>query len=726
MKKCCFCGEELPDTTAVCPWCGRRQHQQQKSPVETRGSPIKIEEEFSTNYRGWLYPRIRRSKSADPAFLAIEPALQHRDWEEVEKLLKWIADCLGVPSVLHPQMSIDIVQRIIKYPFRELRVDNSELIDEIRARWAFCELMQASDISPGHWLVERELIAILLGHDYDLVLQSPKFPYNSPHSTSKTERTRYCPDYPKFALLSRKGRRGMLFAIHCNFKGDVVSGACLREYLHDDYEDAISECIQAGFLLCDLKMKDYLHHLSNQTLQAILRDHGIKPMNSKSDLVGLIGQTVASEELAPFLEQFVKPSDLHMVCQARQLRKLLNDEKERFSSWFFGLKQFWGMYSPVEPVRRDPIPARPEPSYVKRMFMNPVVNFTKPSLEKVASLPVWSDYWDAKCDAVVIETAKELGWNGFFEAARKIKEYWGPTKVAAFESVTSKLAPTNLGIVGVETLYYSLLEFYCEARRVELGISGLAPVKRICHHCKREYNDASIPAKLASFAGYYLGYCRECLGIAFYRAEPGSAPGNPTIDSIDALVELCAALGQVPQLKFIKYPTLPRGLEPQRLERIIQALIDLPDHTVYLEEFGSWFKTLIAVGILGDEPIKTQRGYKSIANDGHECGSLAELTIDNWMTTNKVAHEREPKYPFHSQWNANEGFRADWKVGEYYIEYFGMMEDAEYQSKAKKKIKLAGVTGINLITLLPKDILTLERALAVLCPTTGKARRDEG
>jgi uncharacterized Zn finger protein (UPF0148 family) len=47
MKKCCFCGEELPDTTAVCPWCGRRQQQQQEGPVEPRESPIKIESDFS-------------------------------------------------------------------------------------------------------------------------------------------------------------------------------------------------------------------------------------------------------------------------------------------------------------------------------------------------------------------------------------------------------------------------------------------------------------------------------------------------------------------------------------------------------------------------------------------------------------------------------------------------------------------------------------------------------
>jgi len=48
MKKCLFCGEEIPETNAVCPWCGRRQQQQQKSSVETQESPIKVELDYSS------------------------------------------------------------------------------------------------------------------------------------------------------------------------------------------------------------------------------------------------------------------------------------------------------------------------------------------------------------------------------------------------------------------------------------------------------------------------------------------------------------------------------------------------------------------------------------------------------------------------------------------------------------------------------------------------------
>jgi hypothetical protein len=46
MKKCCFCGEGLSDTTAVCPWCGRRQ-QQHPSQVELEESPIKVKVDLS-------------------------------------------------------------------------------------------------------------------------------------------------------------------------------------------------------------------------------------------------------------------------------------------------------------------------------------------------------------------------------------------------------------------------------------------------------------------------------------------------------------------------------------------------------------------------------------------------------------------------------------------------------------------------------------------------------
>ncbi len=48
MSKCCFCSEEIPDTTAVCPWCGRRQQQQQqKIPIDPQEPPIKVEFDFS-------------------------------------------------------------------------------------------------------------------------------------------------------------------------------------------------------------------------------------------------------------------------------------------------------------------------------------------------------------------------------------------------------------------------------------------------------------------------------------------------------------------------------------------------------------------------------------------------------------------------------------------------------------------------------------------------------
>lgn len=58
MKKCFFCGEGLSDTATVCPWCGRRQDQQQKSPADSR-EPLKVGLDYSGIKVKLDYPGVR-------------------------------------------------------------------------------------------------------------------------------------------------------------------------------------------------------------------------------------------------------------------------------------------------------------------------------------------------------------------------------------------------------------------------------------------------------------------------------------------------------------------------------------------------------------------------------------------------------------------------------------------------------------------------------------------
>ncbi len=137
----------------------------------------------------------------------------------------------------------------------------------------------------------------------------------------------------------------------------------------------------------------------------------------------------------------------------------------------------------------------------------------------------------------------------------------------------------------------------------------------------------------------------------------------------------------------------------KRLELLL-LLKDKPSVKRVKEIFGSWLKALIDSGALIDGTRETPRGIHTIALDGHTCLSLGEKTIDDYLYRRGIPHHKEPKYP--------EGnYRADFLVGDVFIEYFGLTGDATYDVRAKEKIRLCKVHGIRLIALYPKDLITM-------------------
>ncbi len=129
-----------------------------------------------------------------------------------------------------------------------------------------------------------------------------------------------------------------------------------------------------------------------------------------------------------------------------------------------------------------------------------------------------------------------------------------------------------------------------------------------------------------------------------------------------------------------------------------------------LEE-RSWLKILVRSGVLKDGLMQTSRGYRCVSLDGHECNSLAELEIDNWLFENRIPHEKEPFYPQDSEYNPNGRMRADFKVGELLIEYAGLSGEKFYDEKMENKKRIAKRHGINLIILKPRDLSRLHLAL---------------
>ena len=103
-------------------------------------------------------------------------------------------------------------------------------------------------------------------------------------------------------------------------------------------------------------------------------------------------------------------------------------------------------------------------------------------------------------------------------------------------------------------------------------------------------------------------------------------------------------------------------------------------------------------------------GFESIAKDGHVCLSLAERTIDDYLYSRGVHHEREPRYP-------DGNYRGHFKTDTYFIEYFGLTGNPDYDSKTREKIRLCKYHKFNLIAIYPEDLANqnkLEKKLSIL------------
>lgn len=95
--------------------------------------------------------------------------------------------------------------------------------------------------------------------------------------------------------------------------------------------------------------------------------------------------------------------------------------------------------------------------------------------------------------------------------------------------------------------------------------------------------------------------------------------------------------------------------------------------------------------------------------DGHKARSRDEAIIDDWLHARGIPHEREPKL---------KGMRPDWRVGETYIEYWGMAGQRGYEERRSEKLALYKKRRLKLIELFPEDIERLDEKLGGLAGAT--------
>ena len=123
----------------------------------------------------------------------------------------------------------------------------------------------------------------------------------------------------------------------------------------------------------------------------------------------------------------------------------------------------------------------------------------------------------------------------------------------------------------------------------------------------------------------------------------------------------------------------------------------------------SWLSILNDSGSLPNGELKSSSyGIMCIAKDGHECRSLAEKIIDDYLYENNISHETEPVYPKDKVLNPTR-MRADWKIGETYYEYFGLVGKKDYDKKIIKKFELGEKLRLKIVGIFPDDIYSLDK-----------------
>jgi hypothetical protein len=236
-----------------------------------------------------------------------------------------------------------------------------------------------------------------------------------------------------------------------------------------------------------------------------------------------------------------------------------------------------------------------------------------------------------------------------------------------------------------------------------------SPQWKICGLCHNRFIENSLPFPLVKRLGIdRLEFCAPCLRDTVLSK---SGYDNASEDQIKKYIRgIYKITGVFPNSNYyVGYNDLLNLDYEQRLE-FLKLLKIRPSNLRVKEIYNSCANAYQQAGIIGEYLLTTSRGIHTVANDGHLCLSLGERTIDDFLYEHGIEHEKEPSYP-------DSNFRADFRVGDILIEYFGMAGDPEYDKKTKIKKGICRTNQIQLISIYPNDLRDekhLERKLAIL------------
>jgi hypothetical protein len=251
--------------------------------------------------------------------------------------------------------------------------------------------------------------------------------------------------------------------------------------------------------------------------------------------------------------------------------------------------------------------------------------------------------------------------------------------------------------------WYNVLMYFAASRAEQLGLTRNIrfPQWVTCRLCSEKFVEDSLPLPLIERLGIEnIQFCSPCL-----RDTVLQGTGNPSSSKKEIkkyIQDLTNFLERIPPQNFGE--NIGDLWDLNAIERLalLRLLRTKPSIGRVLTVFGSWLKALIAASVLESGVRETSRGIRCLAKDGHECLSLGEKTIDDFLSGHGLLHDREPHYP--------EGnYRADFSVGATFVEYFGLSGDQDYDAKTKAKIFLCSKHKITLVAIYPADLTSRKR-----------------
>ena len=310
-----------------------------------------------------------------------------------------------------------------------------------------------------------------------------------------------------------------------------------------------------------------------------------------------------------------------------------------------------------------------------------------------------SKWWTAEHDELLGRLIDRWQWHWYWEVAD------------AVESMTPRDAIASFLTTGA---WYNKVMKYAITRAKSLGLDeGIRkPQWKVCPLCQERFVEDSLPHPLVQRFGIdNLDFCAPCLRDTVLRAGDDAALREEVVTYLRDLTEV---LQQIPHQGFGEGLDDFRGMDFNQRLAVLRVLRRKPTVRRVKEVFGSWLQALIESEILNDDARRASRGIQCLAKDGHVCLSLGEKTIDDYLHTHGIFHEKEPAYP--------EGnYRADFAVKGVFIEYFGLQGNPEYEQRTKEKQRICKKHCVDLVSIFPKDLVnvaTLESKLQQVLPGT--------